>query len=182
MTEDDRTVLFIKLLGEHERRLAAYVMSLVPSKDDAEDILQETRIWLWRSFDQFEPGTNFGAWARQAAFYRIQQHRRKRKAEKNRLVFSETCLAQLAETFEQNAEHREDRIERLSDCVSKLSAKHRQILALRYAEELVVGDVATRIGRTVAATYRVLSRIRLALHDCVFGEGGKLGPASKVTQ
>ena len=182
MNEDDRAEHFIQLLAEHERRLAAYVMTFVSSPADADDILQETKIWLWRSFDQFEAGTSFSAWARQAAFFRIQQFFRKRGTENRRLVFSDACLAQLAEAFEQNAEHRDDRIERLSDCVARLSPKHRQILGLRYGEELVVEDVAGRIDRTVAATYRVLSRIRLALRDCVSGEGGDLVVSSEVTQ
>ena len=173
MTDDnDRAEHFIQLLAENERRLAAYVMTFVSAPSDADDILQETKLWLWRSFDQFETGTSFGAWARQAAFYRIQQFFRKRRTEGQRLVFSDDCLGQLAEAFEQDAKHREDRIERLSNCVSALSPTHRQILALRYGEGLVVEDVAGRIDRSVAATYRVLSRIRLALRDCVLGQSG----------
>lgn len=138
MNEDDRAEQFIQLLAEHERRLAAYVMTFVSSPSDADDILQETKMWLWRSFDQFEPGTSFAAWARQAAFYRIQQFVRKRGTEKKRLVFSDACLAQLAEAFEERAEHCSERIERLSKCVAKLSRKHRQILVLRYSEPLVM--------------------------------------------
>lgn len=182
MNEDDRAEHFIQLLAEHERRLAAYVMTFVSSPTDADDILQETKMWLWRSFDQFEIGTSFGAWARKAAFYRIQQHFRKRGTEDRRLVFSDSCLAKLAEAFERNATYRDDRIDRLSDCVAKLSLKHRQILSLRYGEELAVEEVAGRIDRTVAATYRVLSRIRLFLRDCVSGEGGDLLAASEATQ
>ena len=182
MNDDKRAEHFIQLLAEHERRLAAYVMTFVSSPTDADDILQETKMWLWRSFDQFEAGTSFGAWARQAAFYRIQQFFRKRGTESKRLVFSDACLSQLAEAFEQDVDRREYRIEKLSDCVSGLSPKHRQILALRYGEELVVEEIASRIGRTVSATYRVLSRIRLALRDCVLEKGSELVPATEVTQ
>ena len=182
MSEDDRADLFIQLLAEHERRLAAYVMTFVSSESDADDILQETKMWLWRSFDQFEAGTNFGAWTRQAAFYRIQQFYRKRGTDRKRLVFSETCLEQLAEAFEKDAEQRENRIERLSNCVAKLPPNHRQILSLRYGEELVVEEIAGRIDRTVAATYRVLSRIRLALRDCVLDVSGNGMAVSEPTQ
>ncbi|MCD0463042.1 sigma-70 family RNA polymerase sigma factor [Roseiconus lacunae] len=182
VNDDDRAALFIRLLAEHERRLAAYVMTFVSSASDADDILQETKIWLWRSFDQFERGTNFGAWARQAAFYRIQQFIRKRGTEGKRLVFSDTCLEQLADAFEKNVESREERVERLSDCVSRLSPKHRQILTLRYGEELAVDEIAGRINRTVAATYRVLSRVRLSLRDCVLGGGEDFVATSEVAQ
>lgn len=182
VSDDDRAELFIQLLSEHERRLAAYVMTFVSPAADADDILQETKMWLWRSFDDFEAGTNFGAWARQAAFYRIQQFFRKRGTENNRLVFSDACLEQLAEAFEQMMPHQEDRLERLSDCVSRLSPNHRQILSLRYGEELMVEEIASRMERTVAATYRVLSRIRLALRDCVQGVNGDSIVGTEPTQ
>jgi RNA polymerase sigma-70 factor (ECF subfamily) len=96
-------------------------MTFVSTTADADDILQETKIWLWRSFEEFEPGTSFGDWSRMAAFYRIQQFFRKRETESKRLVFSDACLEQLAESFERNIEQREDRVERLSDCVAKLN-------------------------------------------------------------
>lgn len=181
VSDEDRAEVFIRLLAENERRLAAYVMTFVASPSDAEDILQETKIWLWRSFEEFEVGTNFGAWARQAAFFRIQQFFRKRASERKRLVFSDECLSQLADDFERDVENREDQSERLADCVAKLSLKHRQVLTFRYGEGLAVEEVAARIGRTVAATYRVLSRIRLALRDCIQGEESQLATNQEMT-
>lgn len=179
--DDDRADAFIQLLAQNERRLTAYVMTFVPRSVDADDILQETKLALWRSFDQFEIGTNFGAWARQAAFNRILDFRKRKGRESKRLVFSDACLEQLAATFDKGAEQREERSERLSGCIAKLSPNHRQILSLRYEEELQVEELADRINRTIAATYRVLSRIRLALRDCVLEFAGDISPASEST-
>ena len=181
MSDDDRAEQFIQLLGEHERRLAAYVLTFVPRTADADDILQETKLALWRSFDRFESGTSFGAWARQAAFNRILDYRKRKGREQKRLVFSDACLQHLADTFEQHADHREARSDRLSQCVAKLSPNHRQILLLRYTEELSVAAIADRIDRTATATYRVLSRIRLALRDCVMSRGDDAGSSVEPT-
>lgn len=177
MNDDQRAEQFIKLLAAHERLLAAYVMTFVPRSSDADDILQETKLALWRSFDQFNLGSNFGAWARRAAFHRILDFRKRKGRENQRLVFSESCLQQLAADYEGNADERETQMERLSDCVAKLSREHRQIVTLRYREEMSVDDLATRISRTVTATYRVLSRIRIALRDCVHSVNEQTGTA-----
>ncbi|WP_147869514.1 sigma-70 family RNA polymerase sigma factor [Stieleria maiorica] len=179
MVDDDRAEQFIQLLAQHERRLAAYVLTFVPRSADADDILQETKLALWRSFDQFEIGTNFGAWARQAALNRIFDFRKRKGRESQHLVFSDDCLQQLADAFEQDAPRRETQLERLSDCVAKLSPNHRRILSLRYGEGLQMQAVADRIDRTVPATYRVLSRIRLVLRDCVRGISDGVLPASE---
>lgn len=58
---DDRTREFLRLLGQHERRLRGFILSLVPHWADAEDIAQEVRIRLWEQFDNYDPAKDFGA-------------------------------------------------------------------------------------------------------------------------
>ncbi len=161
---------FIELLTRHDAGLTAYVMSLVPSASDAQDILQETKVALWRSFEKFEPGTNFGAWARKTALHRVLDYRKRKGREGKRLWFTDECYERLAEEYEVDPEVREQRSHRLRDCIGKLQPQHREILILRYFREASIEDVAARVERTVEATYRVLSRIRLALRKCMIPE------------
>jgi len=49
----------------------------------------------------------------------------------------------------------------------KLPAAHRQLVTLRYYEDLEIDGVAERIRSTVGAVYRALSRIRMSLMTCV---------------
>lgn len=158
---------FIGLLSEHDQALTGYVMSLVPSRSDAQDILQETKVALWRSFVSFEPGSNFGAWARRAALNRILDFRKRKGRENKRLWFTDECYELLASDYEISTGHREDQLEHLKACISKLQPSHREILVLRYFRERSVEDVAGRIERSVEATYRALSRIRLTLRKCL---------------
>lgn len=139
----------------------------MPAGPDAQDILQETKMALWKSFDSFEPGTNFGAWARRTALHRILNYRRNKGREQQRLMFTDTCYERLAESFERDAGRREEQVERLRACIDKLQPSHREILMLRYFRSSSVEDVAARVDRSVDATYRVLSRIRLALRKCI---------------
>ncbi len=162
-----RTEEFIELLALHDPAISAYVMSLVPSNSDAQDILQETKIALWRSFEQFETGTNFTAWARRTALNRVLDHRRRKGRESRWLWFSGRCYELLAEEFEADADRRAESTNHLRACIAKLQPQHQQILTLRYFREATVEDVAARVNRTVEATYRVLSRIRLALRKCI---------------
>jgi len=41
---------FIRLLMENERRIYAYIRTLIGNNADAEDVLQETSITLWDKF------------------------------------------------------------------------------------------------------------------------------------
>ncbi len=177
--DDDRAELFIRLLAENERRLTAYVMALLPHAADAEDVLQETKLAIWRSFGQFEEGTNFGAWSRTIAFHRILDFRKRKARENERLCFSDECCRMLADSIEEGETRREEQMQSLMHCVGQLQPVHRNMLALRYFDHLSIDQVAEQVGRSVGATYRALSRIRLALRDCVSTKHSRLQPMSE---
>src|SRR5260221_12446474 len=65
------TEAYLRLLTQHDRWLATYVFSLVASTADAQDILQEVKVTMWKQFAKFETGTNFRAWARKIATNQI---------------------------------------------------------------------------------------------------------------
>jgi hypothetical protein len=58
----DPTAEFLELYSHNYPRLQYYLMSLLPTADDAADVLQETSLVLWRKFAAYETGTNFFAW------------------------------------------------------------------------------------------------------------------------
>jgi RNA polymerase sigma-70 factor (ECF subfamily) len=68
---------------------------------------------------------------------------------------------------EATSEHLEQRARLLHDCLNKLPTDHRDVLHLRYHESLSIEDMAVKLDRTVCALYRLLSRIRQSLHECV---------------
>ncbi len=156
---------FVFLLARHERMLRAYVHALVPHVQDADDILQEAKVRMWRSFSQFESGTNFSAWARKVAFHQVLSYRKRRK--RDRLDFSDEFLNTVASEYDNSAEDLEHRERALHGCIAKLPEDHREVLQLRYQEGFSLEAMAEKLQRTVAALYRQLSRVRHVLHECV---------------
>jgi RNA polymerase sigma-70 factor (ECF subfamily) len=162
----DRDETYLRLLAEHERALSAYVFSLVGSAADAADILQECKLALWRMFDRFEPGTNFLAWARTVALHQILNYRRaaKRRPESpHEREFIEAVAAEI----DRRADDLDHRAELLRACLKKLPERHRAIVVWRYYEECEVEAIAAKSQRSVLAVYRLLSRIRENLNDCI---------------
>ena len=51
---DDRIV---ELLTGVQQQLTRYVRTLVPNRSDAEEVLQETNLFIWRHSEQYELGT-----------------------------------------------------------------------------------------------------------------------------
>jgi len=173
----DTAETFVMLLARHERQIATYVMTLVPNTADADDIIQEAKVVMWRHFGDFTLGTNFVAWARKVAFHQVLSHRKRRKRDPMQL--SDEFLAAVADETDRAADRLDERQRQLTECVEKLLPEHRKILQLRYDEELPIEALSARVNRTVAAVYRVLSRIRAHLHQCV-GRPGSLEPLHDI--
>ncbi len=162
---EDATTAFLELLTRHERSLSLYVHGLVPDDGAAEDILQQTKMLLWRHFSDFEPGTNFLAWARKIAFHQILGHRRQKK--RAHLPLDEEALEALGHAVSSLAEEGSARHDALRACLARLPEEHRRLVTLRYFDDLEIGQVAERIRRTEAAVYRALSRVRMSLMQCI---------------
>lgn len=156
---------FVRLLAQHQRRIFLYVVTLVPNPTDAEEVLQNTNLVLWREFGSFQPGTNFPAWACRVALNQVLAWRKKRQ--RDRLEFSDAFLEAVGRDAADAADELDERSKLLAGCLAKLPPAHRDLIRLRYSEGGAIEQVASRAGRTVEATYRALSRIRQVLHDCV---------------
>lgn len=163
-----REAEFTSLLACHEHALAAYVFGLVPSTADAEDILQLSRLQMWKLFGRYEEGTNFLAWARKIAFYQMLNFRRADRA--RYLAVDPATLETLADTVASLSPPEEFHCAALEICMRKLPLDHRRLIVLRYSEDTDIPVLAGKIGSSAGAVYRALSRIRINLLACMKSE------------
>jgi RNA polymerase sigma-70 factor (ECF subfamily) len=157
---------YLKQLAQHERWLATYVYSLVAHAFDAEDILQEVKLTLWRHFSKFQPGTNFRAWARTIALHQILNFRRSAKKHAGASL-EEAFVEAVAMELDRQSDALESQSDLLGRCLQKLPEAHRKLIVWRYYEDCAVSEIAVRSRRSVEAVYRLLSRIRAVLSECV---------------
>jgi len=160
------TETYLRLLGKHDRSLAAYVHSLVLSPADAEDILQECKVVMWKHFGNFDLQTDFLAWARKIALNQILNYRRSQQRRQTSPV-DQAFIEAVAAEIDRKSDQLEKRSEALRSCMRKLPMAHRQTIVWRYYEDCGVEEIAEKTGRTEGAVYRLLSRIRQALSECV---------------
>jgi len=62
---------FAQCMAECERQLYGYILGFVPVHADAQDILQDTAVRLWKNFDKYDRSLPFGAWARKFAHTQV---------------------------------------------------------------------------------------------------------------
>ncbi len=64
-----------RLIVGHQQQIFAFIFSLVPIRDEAEDILQDVCVEIMGRFRDFELGTNFLAWANSIAYCKVRSAR-----------------------------------------------------------------------------------------------------------
>jgi RNA polymerase sigma-70 factor, ECF subfamily len=155
----------VQLLTNIQQQLTRYVRTLVPNRTDAEEVLQETNLFIWRHADEFEPGTNFAAWASKIAFFQVLTFRKRQS--RSRLYFSDELVEQLAQSTVGRGCGETTDAEALDLCMDKLSRQDRELMELRYEPGATVESISRQVGRSTKAIYAALGRIRTWLLDCM---------------
>ena len=155
----------VGLIARHQAELHRYILSLLPDRMLADDVVQETNLVLWRKAAEYNPAEPFLPWALTIAWYQVKAARR--DAGRDRHVFDDSLVEILA------AEHREvdpvegDLEQALERCLGELSEKQRQLILARYAPGASVQDLAAERNQSPTALSLSLMRIRKALESCV---------------
>ncbi len=156
---------FLTLFLQSESDLRAFIGSLVLDRHARDDVFQDCALTLWRDFDRYDPQRSFGAWARGVAVHKILQ--RRRADERFPVPFSPETIQAVRDAYDRTEAAAAPRAEALGQCLEQLPDHARELLRLRYERNLSAGDMAQQTGRTVAAMYQALSRIRAILEDCI---------------
>ena len=155
---------FARLFSRNARRIYGFIMTLVFNHHDAEEVFQNTNVILWNKFADFQPGSNFFAWASRIAYYEVlslmKQQRRSR-------TFSDEALELLANEAIALSDRSTERQEALEECLGRLAAPDRELLQERYYFQRAPKQIAATHAKSVHAIYRALSRVHNVLLNCV---------------
>lgn len=133
-----------------------FALSAVRDRHHAEDLVQETLLKAWRSFHQFEPGTNCRAW-----LFRILVNARNREFHKRRILAEvvniDDVQLPVPESTSASAEIR--------SAFDSLSAEHREVLSLGVVEGFTVRELAGILKLPIGTVMSRLSRARQRLRE-----------------
>ncbi len=155
---------FTRLLIQHEPELLRCALVAVPNRTDARDILQECSVALWRRFSEYDPERPFANWA--LGFVRMEVRRFLRKSAR-RAQLTARAAELLLQDEQQYATELDERESFLKHCFDALPEPHRELLYGYYHDEYPVTELSQQSGRSVDAVYKMLQRIRFALHQCI---------------
>jgi len=156
----------VETLHQNRASLVGYAWIVVGDAQLADDVYQDVSIAAIQKADQINGPDHLLPWLRQAIRLRGLELRRKR-GQQNVLLSPEVLdLFEAVETDHLRA-NESDRMASLRLCIESLPKHTREILALRYTEDLKPAEIAHKIGKSDQAVYKSIKRIHLLLMDCV---------------
>ncbi len=166
MSPSDRTQHehFLRFFMELEPSLRVFVRSLLLSREEEREVMQEVSLVLWRKFDPAMEAASFCRWAFGVARLEVLAFRRDRA--RDRLSFAPELIDLLGQTVEDGADDLAAERRALDICLQKLPEGPRQLVQAAYAPGVKIDRLAQHLGRSPMAVYKTLHRIRLSLMDC----------------
>jgi RNA polymerase sigma-70 factor (ECF subfamily) len=141
------------------------LFTLVPWREDVEDLFQKTCLTLWQERAKFDPTKGeFASWACAIAQNHVRNFRRREAT--RRTLLSEEVAELLVATREPGGRFSEDCHQALRHCLNRLPP-HQLALVEESYREGKLNEAAAAAGRSVNAVYKSLRRIRAILHDCM---------------
>lgn len=167
MTNPPGTRTFDDILWQTQARVRSYIAGMGISPHDVDELAQETYLQLYRGIDKMPPEASPELWVKGIAKNLCLGHLRKH-AQRGRL--HRHALAEIlanTTTRLERAMNQSAFEPALDDCLSKLPPERRDMLDLRYAQQLSSDSIAEETKSTADAVRAALHRIRAGLRDSV---------------
>lgn len=168
----------------HSRTLLRVAFRLTVDSASAEDLVQETFLLAWRSFHQFERGTNARAWLFRILFNAFYGQGRKLRSVPP-LVSLDAPDASGAEPVGTASLPLADFAE-VSQALARLSQEHRTVLLLGVVEgftcEEISGILRVPIGTVMSRLSRARQALRVQLAPAASNSRAASGPRACCAQ
>jgi RNA polymerase sigma-70 factor, ECF subfamily len=155
----------VQSLTHVQSRLYAYICSLLGESAGARDVLQETNLALWDKARDYDPSRPFLPWAYKIAYIQVLAYRK--RCSRNRLLFDDQLVSELAEQVMSHDDDLDLRLEALGDCMGRLPGPRRELMDRRYLHGESVERIAQRLRKAPNVVAASLYRIRKTLHECI---------------
>ncbi len=173
MTNKTTPELFETEAMRHMDELFRTARRLSMNQIEAEDLIQETFMQAWRSFEQYEPGTNCRAWLYKIMFNKFDHQRRKKYTQAKYFQEADDLVFLGAACTEPVPENLTDA--QVIAAIDQLPEHYRSVVLLADVHEFDYKEVAQVLDIPIGTVMSRLSRARTQLRRSLAGVAAEYG-------
>jgi RNA polymerase sigma-70 factor (ECF subfamily) len=163
---------FEELVRAHQQRAFRIARNLVPSEDDARDLVQEAFLRVFRSLERFDFQYGFSTWLHRIVTNLAIDHLRRRRLVTQQASGEDDDTGAWEAELESQAPSPSDRLEsaetarKVRECIAALAPHFQAVLTLRELEGLPCTEIARIVGAThVTVRWRLHRGRKLFLEE-----------------
>jgi len=162
---DGETYLFSLFLERYSRSIHALIVRIIPSKEDAEELTQDTFLKAFRKLDTFKGDCSFSTWLFRIAYNTAVSATRKKK-----IIFpfiDETMLENVSEELMDTVFEEDDneyRLKRLEEAITVLNVEEKTLITLYYTDGKSIAEIAGLLEQTTDNVKIKLFRVRKKIY------------------
>lgn len=146
---------FLYLLRRYEDKLKRYIYRISNfSQEEAEDILQEVFLKVYKNLNDFDADLKFSSWIYRITHNQVVSHHRQNLARPKVVEIDEVVIEKIKDEFNIGDKIELDNLKNeISQVLDYLKPKYREILILRFFEEKSyeeISDILKKPSGTVA--------------------------------
>lgn len=154
---------FRELVERWERPVFAFLQRMLGTREEAQDLTQETFLRVYRAADRCQPSGQFRSWLFRIAG-NLARSRLRRRALVRWLPFELGRMEPASpEPDAQRALETEEASGELRHAIARLPDRQRQALVLKQYEEMSYREIAETMGTTTGSVQMLLHRAMTAL-------------------
>lgn len=155
---------FSAQMREHHRELLVFAAAASGSRESAKDIVQESFVSAWKSFERFDESRDFGAWMRGIVRNKTKDWFRRQQRDP---IFDMELLDREIGAWQTAKESGNSIFEIVTACVGKLPSNYQTAVQAFYFEDREGNEASESLNISPANLRKRLQRARALLHDCI---------------
>lgn len=163
-----RETAFSQLVEKYQQRLYWHIRKIVMNHDDADDVLQNTLLKVWRNVDNFREESSLFTW-----LYRIATNESLtllNQQKRRNLAPMQEVSDYLQQKLEADEHFDGDEIQkRLQESILRLPEKQRLVFNMRYFEEMPYQEMSdileTSVGALKASYHHAVKKVEEYLQN-----------------
>jgi len=143
LVQEGKADYFEELVSRYEGKMIGYIRRFIQNKDDAMDVVQDVFIKVYKNIQSFDTTQRFSPWIYRIAHNEMVNNLKKKVREPLNFFDPEVLFPHpLAKENPQSDSERVEMKKILEKCLEYLDEKYKEVLVLRYFDDLDYKDIA----------------------------------------
>lgn len=160
---------YSEVIQRYQGKLFAYLYRLIGDREEAEDLLQDVFIKVFKNLNNYDAERKFSSWIYRIAHNEAVNHIKRKYLKKfiswEDVVSSKDKLETSVEDSPDSSWMRRETVKEVDEAINKLPIKYRQVLVLRYYSDKSYEEIGEILKKPVNTVGTLINRAKKKLYE-----------------